>query len=257
MKFLMFNLPFCFTVGDLMRMDVKIENNRFSSSSMFLLLPLISLLLLQAIIALGSCDLGTDKQALLDFANTLHNVPRGRLRWTSTEAAAADPICTSWVGVTCSSDRSRVVELRLPGFGLRGTISGNTTIGRLDALERLDLRNNSLFGAIPPNLNFPRLRHLNLSGNRFSGPVPQSLREFPPSSFGGNPLLCGGLDLDLIETNVVSPSTGPLGRRSLKSKKKKGLSKKTKRDLIIISVVIVILLVFLCCARDMLKRCRH
>ncbi|VFQ75732.1 unnamed protein product [Cuscuta campestris] len=246
-------------------MEVKIQNNRFSSF-MFLLLPLISLLLLQAIItALGASDLGTDKQALLDFANTLHNAPRGRLRWTSTGAAGAGPICTSWAGVTCSSDRSRVVELRLPGFELRGTISGNTTIGRLDALERLDLRNNSLFGAIPPNLNFPRLRHLNLSGNRFSGPIPQSLTGFPPTSFGGNPLLCGpplahqcgGLDLDLIETNVVSPSTGPLGRRSLKSKKKKGLSKKTKRVLIIISVVILILLAFLCLARDMLKRCRQ
>ncbi|VFQ75733.1 unnamed protein product [Cuscuta campestris] len=229
----------------------KRENNYcFSSSSMFLL-PLISLLLLQATIAFAACDIRTDKKALLDFANTLHNAPRGRLGWTSTEAAAADPVCTSWVGVTCSPDRSRVVELRLPDFGLRGTISGNTTIGRLDALETLDLSNNSLFGVIPPDLNFQRLKHLNLSGNRFSGPIPVSLRGFPPSSFGGNPLLCGPPltrnqcrggppELDLIDEThlMISPSAGgSLGRRrSLKSRSKGGKSKKKTTVIVIYTV---------------------
>ncbi|VFQ69047.1 unnamed protein product [Cuscuta campestris] len=112
---------------------------------------------------MASSDLDKDKKALLDFV-----VPHG-LGWKP-----ADPICSSWAGVACNSDRSRVVELRLSGFGLCGSIPENTTLGRLDALETLHLENNFLAGPIPWGLGLlPRLKSLNLSNNGFSGPVPR------------------------------------------------------------------------------------
>lgn len=151
------------------------------------LLVILSLLLLQeeeAAVVVAS-NLDTDKQALLHFA-----VPHA-LGWRS-DGGSDDSICTSWVGVTCSPDRSRVVQLQLSGLGLCGSLPENTTIRRLDALEVLHLENNFLTGPIPSGLDLltPNLKSLNLSNNGFSGPVPPSLlKVFPPSSFGGNPLL--------------------------------------------------------------------
>ncbi|CAH9146206.1 unnamed protein product [Cuscuta epithymum] len=117
--------------------------------------------------------------------------------------SAKVPICTSWVGVNCSSSsdgsrrlRRRVVGVNLGGFGIRGAIP-EKTIGRLDALEALFLENNCLTGAIPADLtigNLPNLKRLNLSNNRLNGSIPPSLiSRFPPPSFGNydKSLQCG------------------------------------------------------------------
>ncbi|VFQ59179.1 unnamed protein product [Cuscuta campestris] len=161
---------------------------------------------------MASSDLDKDKKALLDFV-----VPHG-LGWKP-----ADPICSSWAGVACNSDRSRVAELRLSGFGLCGSIPENTTLGRLDALETLHLENNFLAGPIPWGLGLlPRLKSLNLSNNGFSGPVPPSLLErFPPTSFGGNPSLAAGVQLAPPE--VAIPRLSSLSSSwGSKKKTKKG-----------------------------------
>ncbi|GFY82496.1 leucine-rich repeat protein kinase family protein [Actinidia rufa] len=113
-------------------------------------------------------DLKADKQALLNFAAV---VPHGRkLNWNSSL-----PICTSWIGVSCDTNGTRVTGLRLPGFGLYGLIPANT-LGKLDALTSLSLRSNRLNGSLPSDiLSLPSLRVVYLQQNNFSGGIPSSL----------------------------------------------------------------------------------
>ncbi|KAL5227276.1 hypothetical protein ABZP36_015541 [Zizania latifolia] len=115
-----------------------------------------------------SADLNSDKQALLAFAASL---PHGRkLNWSSTA-----PICTSWVGVTCTPDNSRVQTLRLPAVGLFGPIPSDT-LAKLDALEVLSLRSNRLTIDLPPDVgSIPSLHSLYLQHNNLSGIIPTAL----------------------------------------------------------------------------------
>ncbi|KAK9165802.1 hypothetical protein Scep_000993 [Stephania cephalantha] len=106
-----------------------------------------------------------------------------------------------WLGVKCNRG-GRVVRLVLTNLPLRGTLPPNTLTG-LDQLRLLNLRNNSLTGALPDLsplshlralfldhnsfsgrfpisvLSFPRLRSLDLSHNAFSGPIPDALADLP------------------------------------------------------------------------------
>ena len=116
---------------------------------------------------LAIADLDADKQALLDFAAA---VPHHRkLNWNSST-----PVCTSWVGINCTADGTRVRALRLPGIGLTGSIPA-TTLGKLDALEALSLRSNLLNGKLPSDIpSLPSLQLLFLQHNNFSGDIPAS-----------------------------------------------------------------------------------
>lgn len=113
-------------------------------------------------------DINSDREALLDFAA---NVPHLRtLNWNSSK-----PICSSWVGITCSQDSSHVIALRLPGVGLYGPIPPST-LAKLDSLEILSLRSNLLSGTPPSDLmSLPSLRYIYLQNNNFSGNIPSSL----------------------------------------------------------------------------------
>ncbi|KAL6275480.1 hypothetical protein ACE6H2_019081 [Prunus campanulata] len=112
-------------------------------------------------------DLNSDKQALLDFAAAVPH--RRNLTWNR-----ASPVCTSWVGITCNPNRTRVTALRLPGVGLVGSVPSNT-IGRLDALRILSLRSNLLRGNLPSDItSLPVLQNLYLQHNNFSGDIPAS-----------------------------------------------------------------------------------
>ncbi|CAN7006064.1 unnamed protein product [Brassica rapa subsp. trilocularis] len=115
-------------------------------------------------------DLNSDKQALLSFAASVPHLRR--LNWNST-----NHICKSWVGVTCTSDGTRVLALRLPGIGLVGQIPPNT-LGRLESLTTLSLRSNLLGGSLPPDIpSLPSLSYLYLQHNNFSGEVPSFLSQ--------------------------------------------------------------------------------
>lgn len=178
-------------------------------SKMFLPMILSLLIFLQRVAV--ALDLETDKQTVLDLT-----VSHG-LGWKP-----ADPICSSWTGVSCNSDRNRVSGLRLSGLGLCGPILKNTTIGRLDALETLHLENNFLTGPILPGLDLlPRLKSLNLSNNGFSGPItPSLLKRFPPSSFRGNPLLAtSGLPQRAVSIPRLLSSSLSKGSRDSKNKR--------------------------------------
>ncbi|KAL9674635.1 hypothetical protein QQ045_030907 [Rhodiola kirilowii] len=127
----------------------------------YYLATLSSLLLL----SLHSADLNADRQALLDF---ISSVPHARkLHWNLSTS-----VCTTWVGVGCSQNGTRVISLRLPGIGLYGEIPPNT-LGRLDALAILSLRSNRLNGDLPSDvLSAPSLRYVNLENNDLSGNIP-------------------------------------------------------------------------------------
>ncbi|KAJ4844167.1 hypothetical protein Tsubulata_022650 [Turnera subulata] len=113
-------------------------------------------------------DLESDRQALLDFAA---GIPHGRkLAWN-----ASSPVCSSWFGVSCNSDATRVTAVHLPGVGLLGSIPAKT-IGRLDALTFLSLRSNYLIGSLPSDVpSIPSLRFLYLNQNNLSGSIPDLL----------------------------------------------------------------------------------
>ncbi|ESR37961.1 hypothetical protein CICLE_v10030050mg [Citrus x clementina] len=97
----------------------------------------------------------------------------------------------SWDWINCSADATpRVTALYLRSFDLSGPLPDFSS---MDALEIIDLHNNSFNGAIPDFLgNLPSLKELNLADNKFSGPVPSSLSKNNKLKLvvSGNPDLC-------------------------------------------------------------------
>ncbi|KAI5657760.1 hypothetical protein M9H77_26553 [Catharanthus roseus] len=107
-----------------------------------------------------------DKQALLDFINNVHH--SRTLNWDERTSA-----CSFWVGVTCNHDNSRIIAVRLPGFGFRGSIPSNT-LSRLSSLQILSLRSNTFTGPFPSDFSkLGNLTWLYLQSNKFQGPLPQ------------------------------------------------------------------------------------
>ncbi|KAI4306981.1 hypothetical protein L6164_030215 [Bauhinia variegata] len=113
-------------------------------------------------------DLNSDRQALTEFSSV---VPHARkLNWN-----ISSPVCSSWLGVTCNSNGTRVVAIHLPGVGFAGSIPENS-IGKLDALKTLSLHSNGLSGNLPSDiLSIPSLQCVYLQHNNFSGPIPSSI----------------------------------------------------------------------------------
>ncbi|XP_059433613.1 receptor-like protein EIX2 [Corylus avellana] len=67
-------------------------------------------------------------------------------------------------------------------------------IGNIRSLESLDFSRNQLSGTIPQTISaLTSLSHLNMSYNNLSGQIPSGyqLQTFDPSSYFGNPQLCG------------------------------------------------------------------
>lgn len=109
-----------------------------------------------------------DKRALLDFSNKIYH--SRKLNWNETTSA-----CSSWTGITCDRENSRVLALRLPGIGLKGAIPSNT-LSRLSDLQILSLRSNGLNGSFPSDLlQLTNLIGLHLQSNDFEGPLPSDL----------------------------------------------------------------------------------
>ncbi|CAH8366240.1 unnamed protein product [Eruca vesicaria subsp. sativa] len=161
-------------------------------------------------------DLNSDRQALLSFAASVPHLRK--LNWNST-----NHICKSWVGVTCTSDGTAVLTLRLPGIGLVGTIPPNT-LGKLESLETLSLRSNLIGGNIPPDItSLPSLRYLYLQHNNFSGEVPSFLSQHLDildlsfNSFTGKiPATLQKLTMLSLQNNKLSGPIPNLDTRSLK-----------------------------------------
>ncbi|KAL1568607.1 putative inactive receptor kinase [Salvia divinorum] len=128
-------------------------------------------------------DIAADRSALLRLRAA---VGGQTLRWNTS--AGSSP-CNSWRGVVCNATTDRVVELRLPGSGLRGTLPPNS-VGNLTELRVLSLRNNALSGQLPSDLaSCTQLEDIHLPGNSFSGEIPESfftLTNLLRVNFGGN-----------------------------------------------------------------------
>ncbi|CAM6021840.1 unnamed protein product [Sphagnum balticum] len=132
-----------------------------------------------------------------------------------------------------------LLTLDLHNNKLNGSIP--THMGNLSSLNTLDLSHNDLEGSIPPELgqlvelNFLNLgfndlsgsipeqlvdcyvlKSLNLSYNNLSGTIPavQNFSRFPPSSYYGNPELCGSPNSicgGQLNSRATSGSNGTLG----------------------------------------------
>ncbi|CAH2049278.1 unnamed protein product [Thlaspi arvense] len=142
---------------------------------------IFTIFLLEITFLLANSEPAEDKQALLDFVQSVSH-SRG-INWDENSS-----VCANWIGVTCNHDKSRVIAVRLPGFGFRGSLPPNT-LSRLSALQILILKNNGISGPFPSdfsklvNLNaclfnpmiFLNLSIINLSDNGFNGSIPSSI----------------------------------------------------------------------------------
>ncbi|KAK4408557.1 putative LRR receptor-like serine/threonine-protein kinase [Sesamum angolense] len=101
------------------------------------------------------------------------------------------PAPYTWDWINCSTDPvPRVTALFLGSFGLSGILPDFST---MDALQIIDLHNNSLQGPIPDFLGtLPQLKTLNLANNQFNGSMPASLSNKTGLNIvvTGNPNLC-------------------------------------------------------------------
>ncbi|KAK4431383.1 putative inactive receptor kinase [Sesamum alatum] len=124
-----------------------------------------AILVFGTLFLLAAAEPVEDKQALLDF---IGNISHSRnLNWDERTSA-----CSSWTGVTCNHDRSRIIAVRLPGIGFKGRIPTNT-LSRLSALQILSLRSNGISGPFPSDLlKLGNLTGLYLQFNNFQGPLP-------------------------------------------------------------------------------------
>jgi len=78
----------------------------------------------------------------------------------------------NWYGITCVADRTHIEKINLSNNGLSGAIP--ITLSNLTYLKELDLHGNALTGELPGSIgNLIKLNHINLSGNQISGPLPE------------------------------------------------------------------------------------
>ncbi|KAG6629782.1 probable LRR receptor-like serine/threonine-protein kinase At3g47570 [Carya illinoinensis] len=206
-------------------------------------------ILVASVLSFGSCSTyavvgnETDRLALLEFKAKISLDPFMVFNsWNESTH-----FCL-WYGVTCSQQKQRVIELRLPSLKLVGSISpfiGNMSflrilllqnnsfgheippqIGRLHQLQILFLQNNSMVGRIPSSLsNCSNIVSMELSNNQFVGAIPtefgflSKLRGiFAPNNrlTGSIPPSLGNLssleDLVLLSNNLVGSIPNALGQ---------------------------------------------
>ncbi|KAI7727868.1 hypothetical protein M8C21_005853 [Ambrosia artemisiifolia] len=142
------------------------------------------LLLYNCHVTIADLDLNSDAQSLLNFSSSVLHLRK--LNWNSS-----NPVCTTWVGIKCNDEGTRVIAIHLPGVGLFGQIPLNT-IGKLNKLKILSLRSNLLSGTLPNDLlSIPSLQSIYLQHNNFSGEIttlPSQITALDLSSnaFSGN-----------------------------------------------------------------------
>ena len=108
-----------------------------------------------------------------DVLVILYNATAG-LNWNNSQNWLTDAPLGSWQGVATRSPADDVIEgLDLRNNGLAGALPPQ--LGALADLETLILPSNVLVGSIPPQFRHLReLQTLWLSDNELSGPIPRS-----------------------------------------------------------------------------------
>ncbi|KAL8236533.1 hypothetical protein R6Q59_017614 [Mikania micrantha] len=131
------------------------------------------------------------------------------------------PAPYSWDWLNCSKDATpRITALYLDGFELSGSFPDFSS---MDALEIIDLHNNTLTGSIPDYLGtMPNLQQLNLADNQFSGSIPTTLSKNKNLKLttSGNPSLCASGKSCSSSPGIINSSPGSVPITSSKKSSK-------------------------------------
>ncbi|MBA0853445.1 hypothetical protein Goshw_017673 [Gossypium schwendimanii] len=126
---------------------------------------------------LSSASLSPPAIFLLQFFNSLPKHTQLLLPWNQSDSPSPNSHC-QWAGVSCYSKKSfQVRALNLSGFGLSGVL--NNSVPYLCVHQRmlsLDLSGNSFSGNIPQILgNCSQLNTILLNDNGFDGSIPHQI----------------------------------------------------------------------------------
>ncbi|XP_071717212.1 uncharacterized protein [Rutidosis leptorrhynchoides] len=137
----------------------------------------VSLLLLLTITATATVTLPSDVAALKSITSGIipNTIPSYSClaSWNFTSDPCSNPHITHFLcGLSCSTNR--VTQLTFDRAGYTGTLS--PLISQLTQLITIDLSDNKFSGPIPISLfSLPNLQTLNLRSNSFSGSIPPSI----------------------------------------------------------------------------------
>lgn len=111
----------------------------------------------------ASCCNEAERDSLLLFYRSISSPPPSALNWSESTN------CCLWQGITCTPTNARVTHLWLPEKRLSGSLN-TSFLANLPFLKHLNLSHNRLSGPLPSTLSMPQsIRTLDLSSNRFNG----------------------------------------------------------------------------------------
>ncbi|XP_028773682.1 receptor-like protein Cf-9 [Neltuma alba] len=101
------------------------------------------------------------------------------LSYTKTNSWNSSSDCCSWLGVKCDEQTGHVIGLDISSCQIYGSIESNSTLFHLSQLEKLNLSDNHFnYSHIPSSFaHLSRLTHLDLSGSKFSGEIPEEISQ--------------------------------------------------------------------------------
>ncbi|XP_037473930.1 MDIS1-interacting receptor like kinase 2-like [Triticum dicoccoides] len=173
----------------------------------------------------GGISLRSQHIALLHWKATLASIPLHMSSWQENTRPC------NWTGIMCTAVRHGrrmpwvVTNISLPDAGIHGQL-GELNFSALPFLTYIDLRNNTLRGALPPSINsLSALSVLDLSYNQLTGKIPSEIADLQslmlldlsfnrlaghiPASLGNLTMLT---DLLIHQTMVSGPIPEESGR---------------------------------------------
>ncbi|KAK1427121.1 hypothetical protein QVD17_15804 [Tagetes erecta] len=148
--------------------------------------PLLFISMITLCISVTS-SLNSDGLSLLALKAAITGDPTNALiTWKDTDLTPC-----YWTGISCNSD-DRVITIFLPNRNLTGYLPSE--LGALLNLRHVNLSYNNFSGEIPASYGlFKVIVSLDLSHNNLTGKIPNVglLVHLEPTSFSGNPFLCG------------------------------------------------------------------
>ena len=136
----------------------------------------LSVLSLWLLLSCGSCyGVQSDIDCLKGIKDAFDD-PYNHLTTSWNFTSNTEGFICKFVGIHCwHPDENRVLNIWLPGMGLKGEFPG--ALKNCTSLTGLDLSNNTLSGNIPKNISqiVQFMTTLDLSSNNFSGEIPVSL----------------------------------------------------------------------------------